>query len=53
MSPFARLRPHVLRYRGQFAVGLVCLGLATFFSLLGPWVLRYAIDDLPADVTRA
>ncbi len=53
MSPFARLRPHVLRYRGQFAVGLVCLGLATFFSLLGPWVLRYAIDDLTADVTRA
>ena len=53
MSPFARLRPHVLRYRGQFAVGLVCLGLATAFSLLGPWVLRYAIDDLTADITRA
>ena len=53
MSPFARLRPHVLRYRGQFAVGLVCLGLATAFSLLGPWVLRYAIDDLTADITRS
>ncbi len=53
MSPFARLRPHVLRYRGQFAVGLVCLVLTTSFSLLGPWVLRYAIDDLTADITRA
>ncbi len=53
MSPFARLRPHVLRYRGQFAVGLVCLVLTTSFSLLGPWVLRYAIDELIADITRA
>ena len=52
MSPLARLVPHVLRYRRQFAVGLVCLVLATALSLLGPWVLRYAIDDLTADVTR-
>jgi ATP-binding cassette subfamily B multidrug efflux pump len=53
MSPFARLRPHVLRYRVQFAAGLVCLVLATALSLLGPWVLRFAIDDLSADVTAA
>ena len=52
MSPLARLVPHVLRYRRQFAAGLVCLVLATALSLLGPWVLRYAIDDLTADVTR-
>ena len=52
MSPFARLVPHVLRFRRQFAVGLLCLVLTTTLSLLGPWVLRYAIDDLTAHVTR-
>jgi len=52
MSPLARLAPHVLRYRGRLAAGLVCLVLTTALSLLGPWVLRYAIDDLTADVTR-
>jgi len=53
MSPFARLVPHVLRYRRQFGLGLVCLVFTTTLSLLGPWVLRFAIDDLTADVTRA
>ena len=52
MSPFARLVPHVLRFRRQFAVGLLCLVLTTALSLAGPWVLRYAIDDLTAHVTR-
>ena len=52
MSPFARLVPHVLRFRRQFAVGLLSLVLTTTLSLLGPWVLRYAIDDLTAHVTR-
>ncbi|MDP6579987.1 MAG: ABC transporter transmembrane domain-containing protein, partial [Vicinamibacterales bacterium] len=52
MSPLARLVPYVLRYRRQFAVGLVCLVLATALSLAGPWVLRFAIDDLTANVTR-
>ena len=52
MSPFARLVPHVLRFRRQFAVGLLCLVLTTAFSLAGPWVLRFAIDDLTADATR-
>ena len=53
MSPFARLVPHMLRYRRQFGLGLVCLVFTTTLSLLGPWVLRFAIDDLTADVTRA
>ncbi len=52
MSPFARLVPFVLRYRRQFLLGLLCLVLTTGFSLLGPWVLRYAVDDLTAGVTR-
>jgi ATP-binding cassette subfamily B protein len=53
MSPLAQLAPYVLRYRRQFAVGLVCLVLATTLSLAAPWVLIFAIDDLSADVTRA
>ena len=52
MSPLARLVPYVLRYRRQFLLGLVCLVLTTAFSLLGPWVLRHAVDDLTAGVTR-
>ena len=52
MSPLARLVPCVLRYRRQFLQGLLCLVLTTAFSLLGPWVLRYAVDDLTAGVTR-
>ena len=53
MSPLARLAPCVLRYRRRFLLGLLCLVLTTTFSLLGPWVLRYAVDDLTAGVTRA
>ena len=52
MSPFARLGPYVIRFRRQFAVGLLCLVLTTALSLAGPWVLRFAIDDLTAHVTR-
>ena len=52
MSPLARLVPYVLCYRRQFLLGLACLVLTTTFSLLGPWVLRYAVDDLTAGVTR-
>ena len=52
MSPLARLVPCVLRYRRRFLLGLLCLVLTTAFSLMGPWVLRYAVDDLTAGVTR-
>ena len=52
MSPLARLVPCVLRYRRRFLLGLACLVLTTTFSLLGPWVLRHAVDDLTAGVTR-
>ena len=52
MSPLARLVPYVRRYRRRFLLGLACLVLTTAFSLLGPWVLRHAVDDLTAGVTR-
>jgi len=53
MGPsFRRLLPFVLRYRRQFLIGLVCVVLSSTFQLLAPWVLRFAIDDLTAGVTR-
>jgi ATP-binding cassette subfamily B protein len=51
-SPFQRLLPFVLRYRRQFVLGLVCVVLSSTFQLLGPWVLKFAIDDLSRAVTR-
>jgi len=53
LSPAARrLLPYVNRYRGAFLIGLVCVLATTTFQLLSPWVLKYAIDDLAAGVTR-
>jgi len=34
-------------------VGLVCVIATAAFQLLGPWVLKYAIDDLKVGVTRS
>ena len=53
MTPAVRaLLPYVGRYRRAFAIGLVCVIATTAFQLLGPWVLKYAIDDLNTAVTR-
>jgi ATP-binding cassette subfamily B multidrug efflux pump len=49
---FRRLLPYVSRYRRAFLIGLVCVVLTTAFQLLGPWVLKFAIDDLNRGVTR-
>ena len=54
MGPaFRRLLPFVFRYRRQFSLGLVFVLLTTAIQLLPPWVLKYAVDDLTAGVTRA
>lgn len=50
---FRRLLPFVLRYRRAFTLGLSCVVVTTAIQLLSPWVLKYAIDDLNAGVTRA
>lgn len=53
MGPaFRALFPYLQRYRRQFALGLGCVVVTTAVSLTAPWVLRYAIDDLRAVVTR-
>jgi len=54
MSPAVRrLLPYVNRYRRAFLVGFVCVVTTAAFQLLGPWVLKYAIDDLNLGVTRS
>ena len=53
MTPaFRALLPYVDRYRRAFVIGLICVIGTTAFQLLGPWVLKYAIDDLYRGVTR-
>jgi ATP-binding cassette, subfamily B, multidrug efflux pump len=50
---FRRLLPFLLVYRRQFIIGLLCVIVTTTIQLLSPWVLKYAIDDLNAGVTRS
>jgi ATP-binding cassette subfamily B multidrug efflux pump len=53
MGPaFRRLLPFLFRYRRQFLLGLACVVVTTAIQLLSPWVLKLAIDDLTAGVTR-
>ncbi len=53
MSPaLRRLLPYVNRYRGAFVAGSLCVVATAAFQLMGPWVLKYAIDDLRQGVTR-
>ncbi len=51
VPPARRLLAYVLRYRGAFLYGFVCVLLTTAIGLAGPWVLKYAIDDLHQGVT--
>jgi ATP-binding cassette subfamily B protein len=53
MSPaLRRLLPYVWRYRRPFAIGLACSLASTAVALVAPWILKHAIDDLRAGVTR-
>src|SRR5262245_55214124 len=52
MGPFVRLLPFLLRYKRAFLAGLSCVIVTTAIQLLAPWVLKGAIDDLSAGVTR-
>ena len=51
MTPTGRLLAYVGRYRTAFTLGFLCIVATTAISLAGPWVLKYAIDDLNARVT--
>ena len=43
----------MLKYRGAFAIGFVCVIVTAAVGLSGPWVLKYAIDDLGQGVDPA
>jgi ATP-binding cassette, subfamily B, multidrug efflux pump len=47
-----QLLAFIVRYRGRFALGLSCVVLTNAITLAAPWVLKYAVDDLYAGVTR-
>ena len=52
MGSFRRLLPFVSRYRRAYVLGLACVVITAAIQLLAPWVLKHAIDDLHAGVTR-
>jgi ATP-binding cassette subfamily B protein len=52
-APARRLLSFVVRYRGRYVLGLVFVVSTSAVTLLGPWVLRLAVDDLQTGVTRA
>ena len=47
-----RLWPYVRDARRAVGLGLACILVASVVSLASPWVLKYAIDDLMAGVSR-
>ncbi len=52
-SPTRRLLRYALRYRRQFALGLVCGVADTAIGMVAPRVLKHAVDDLAGGVTTA
>ena len=53
MSAVRRLLVYMARYRRSFLFGLAASICTTAIGLAGPWVLKYAIDDLNRGVTMA
>jgi ATP-binding cassette subfamily B protein len=47
-----RLLPSLARHRRALVLGLLALLATTAVSVASPWVLRHAIDDLTATLTR-
>ncbi|MPY88528.1 MAG: ATP-binding cassette domain-containing protein [Luteitalea sp.] len=50
-SPSARLWPYIHRHRRDVVRGLTCALVATAISLISPWILKHAVDDLEQGVT--
>jgi len=51
MTPQSRLINYLARYRRAFISGFACVVFATAISTGGPWVLKYAVDDLSQGLT--
>jgi len=52
VSEARRILPYLARYRRDFLLGLASVLVTSAIALASPWVLKYAIDDLTASVTR-
>ena len=52
LSGAGRLVPYLLRYRRRFGIGLGCVAVTTAITLVSPWILKHAVDDLHRGVTR-
>jgi ATP-binding cassette subfamily B protein len=53
LSPTRRLLSYALRYRRRFVLGLACGVADTAIGMVGPRILKYAIDDLATGVHAA
>jgi ATP-binding cassette, subfamily B, multidrug efflux pump len=53
VSPARRLLQHLGPYRRTYVKGFLGVVAATSLQLAAPWVTKYAIDDLVADLTAA
>lgn len=53
ITPRQRLWRYVAGHRGKLALGIACILLANVGLMVGPIVMRYAIDDLTLDITRS
>jgi ATP-binding cassette subfamily B protein len=52
-SPARRLLEHLVPYRRAYVKGFLGVVAATALQLAAPWVTKYAIDELVADLTAA
>jgi len=53
VSPSRRLLQHLVPYRHAYVKGFLGVVAATALQLAAPWVTKYAIDDLVAELTAA
>jgi ATP-binding cassette subfamily B multidrug efflux pump len=53
VSPARRLLQHLVPYRRVYVKGFLGVVAATALQLASPWVTKFAVDDLAADVTAA
>ena len=53
MKAFQTLLPYFRPYRNGLIVGLVLVVVGNFFTILGPWLIRQAIDSLAIELSTS
>ena len=53
MKAFQTLLPYFRPYRKGLIVGLVLVVVGNFFTILGPWLIRQAIDSLAIELSTS